>query len=103
MKCLLPNILSDWNKHIKTFFLPVADVEFYGEFFRFPPEKDYVERELTAMLQVLESHYEVKPVIYVTQRAYKAYGVTKGFTACDIDIIKWREHNNENYINILSA
>lgn len=36
---------------------PVADVEFYGEFFRFPPEKDYVERELTAMLQVLESHY----------------------------------------------
>ncbi len=82
---------------------PVADVEFYGEFFRFPPEKDYVERELTAMLQVLESHYEVKPVIYVTQRAYKAYGVTKGFTACDIDIIKWREHNNENYINILSA
>ncbi len=62
---------------------PVVDLEFYDEFFSSPPEKDYVGRELAAMLQALESHYEVKPVIYVTQRAYKAY-IEGGFIDYDI-------------------
>ncbi len=62
---------------------PVVDVEFYGEFFRFPPEKDYVERELAAMLEALESHYGMRPIIYVTSRAYKAY-IEGGFADYDI-------------------
>lgn len=62
---------------------PVVDLEFYGEFFSSPPERAYVERELAAMLQALESHYEMKPIIYVTQRAYKAY-IEGGFETYDI-------------------
>lgn len=62
---------------------PVVDLEFYGEFFSSPPEKNYVERELAAMLETLESHYGMKPIIYVTSRAYKAY-IEGGFADYDI-------------------
>ncbi len=62
---------------------PVVDVEFYGEFFSSPPERAYVERELASMLEELESHYGMKPIIYVTSKAYKSY-IQGGFADYDI-------------------
>nr|DAW90285.1 MAG TPA: protein of unknown function DUF1829 [Bacteriophage sp.] len=44
-----------------------------------------------------------KLIVILNDKNIIQKGVTEGFTAYDIDIIKWSEHNNENYINILSA
>lgn len=49
---------------------PVIDVEYYGDKAENPPEKEEVTRELKEMLTVLEEHYQVKPVIYTTYKAY---------------------------------
>lgn len=62
---------------------PVVDLEFYGEFFNSPPKRAFVGRELTAMLQALESHFGIKTIIYFTHRAYKAY-IEGGFEDYDI-------------------
>ena len=44
-----------------------------------------------------------KLIVILNDKNIIQKGVTEGFTAYDIDLIKWSEHNNENYINILSA
>ena len=49
---------------------PVVDIEFYGEYLDTPPEKERVRAILDPLLERLEAHYGVKPILYVTYRSY---------------------------------
>lgn len=62
---------------------PVIDVEYYGNYFRNPPDAERVEPELRAMVEALEEAYGVKPVIYCTMSAYRRY-IKEGFPDCDL-------------------
>lgn len=54
--------------------LPVAvDVEFYGDYFAHPPTRAEVDAILAPLLERLEDHYGVPPVIYATPEAYGRY------------------------------
>lgn len=54
--------------------LPVAvDVEFYGDYFASPPSRAEVDAILGPLLERLEQHYGVAPVIYATPEAYGRY------------------------------
>ncbi len=52
---------------------PVIDLEFYGDKESNPPSREAVQRNLDEMLNTLEEHYSVKPIIYVTEDSYSAY------------------------------
>lgn len=52
---------------------PAIDLELYGAYTDSPPSKEYISRELDAMLAKLEAHYGKKPVIYVTEECYRMY------------------------------
>lgn len=52
---------------------PVIDLEFYGNKESAPPAREDVETELKAMLEALESHYGLKPIIYTTEKVYTLY------------------------------
>lgn len=52
---------------------PVIDLEFYGGKHNNPPARDSVEHELGDMISTIETHYGLKPIIYVTEEAYEAY------------------------------
>lgn len=52
---------------------PVIDLEFYGDKEKNPPEREYVDSELKAMLGMLEEHYNLKPIIYATEKSYRLY------------------------------
>ena len=49
---------------------PVVDIEFYGDNLKNPPDKDHVQGVLDPLLERLEEHYGVKPILYVTYRSY---------------------------------
>jgi len=51
----------------------VIDLEFYGDKEMNPPAREYVDRQLKAMLQALEDHYGQKPIIYATEKSYDLY------------------------------
>lgn len=52
---------------------PAVDVEYYGDKESNPPPKDEVVRQLSKMLDTLEEHYQIKPVIYTTYTVYNRY------------------------------
>lgn len=52
---------------------PVVDVEYYGEFADDPPSVAELRGILDPMLDALEAHYGVPPVIYTTQQLRGAY------------------------------
>lgn len=52
---------------------PVVDIEFYGDNLEHPPAKDAVKPVLDPLLERLEAHYGVKPILYVTYRSYNLY------------------------------
>lgn len=52
---------------------PVVDVEFYGDKLQNLPDKDHVRSVLNPLLEILEEHYGVKPILYVTYRSYDLY------------------------------
>ena len=52
---------------------PVVDIEFYGAYLEQPPEKEQVQAILDPLLERLEAHYGVKPILYVTYRSYYSY------------------------------
>lgn len=52
---------------------PVIDLEFYGDKEKNPPEREYVDIQLKAMLDALEDHYKQKPIIYATEKSYELY------------------------------
>lgn len=49
---------------------PVIDVEYYGDKKADPPLKKDVWAQLSVMLDLLEEHYHIKPIIYTTYKAY---------------------------------
>lgn len=52
---------------------PAVDVELYGEYRSNPKSAEIIVPELKTMLNKLEDHYGVKPVIYATGSAYNMY------------------------------
>lgn len=52
---------------------PVIDIEFYGDRFYNRPGAAETRTELQSLLDTLEAHYGVKPVIYATESSYSAY------------------------------
>ena len=52
---------------------PVVDFEFYGDKEKNPPDAAAARRELNVMLNALEGHYGVRPVIYATGKSYEMY------------------------------
>lgn len=52
---------------------PVIDIEFYGDYYNEPASKKDTRKILDDLLDKLESHYGVKPIIYTTARAYYSY------------------------------
>lgn len=52
---------------------PVIDLEFYGDKADDPPNRDTIASELQVLLAVLETHYGVKPILYVTEATYARY------------------------------
>lgn len=52
---------------------PVIDVEYYGNKRSNPPERTEVVKNLSALLDALEQHYEIKPIIYTTYTVYNDY------------------------------
>lgn len=52
---------------------PVIDVEYYGNKRNDPPDRAEVVENLSAMLDALEQHYEIKPIIYTTYTVYNDY------------------------------
>lgn len=52
---------------------PVVDIEFYGQYLDDPPEREKVRSILDPLLERLEEHYGVKPILYVTYRSYYRY------------------------------
>ncbi len=52
---------------------PVIDVELYGIYNYFPPNKEHVREILDAMLESLEKTYGVKPILYVSERVKDKY------------------------------
>ena len=58
---------------------PVVDIEFYGEYLDTPPEKERVRAILDPLLERLEAHYGVKPILYVTYRSYYRYIAGGGY------------------------
>ncbi|MDR2998650.1 MAG: lysozyme [Microbacterium sp.] len=54
--------------------LPIAlDLEYYGDFFAHPPTRAKVDAILVPLLDRLEEHYGVPPVIYATSQSYDRY------------------------------
>lgn len=52
---------------------PVVDVEFYGDKWENPPDPEETYAILTPLLERLEEHYGVKPIIYTTSLLYYKY------------------------------
>ena len=58
---------------------PVVDIEFYGLYLETPPDKEHVRSILDPLLERLEAHYGVKPILYVTYRSYYRYLAGGGY------------------------
>ena len=52
---------------------PVVDIEFYGDKAENPPSKEAVDQELQSLLDRLEAHYGMKPILYATYHSYNLY------------------------------
>ncbi len=52
---------------------PVVDVEYYGNKKNNPPARADVVKNLGALLDALEQHYQIKPIIYTTFTVYNDY------------------------------
>lgn len=52
---------------------PVIDIEFYGDRFYNRPDVEETRKQLQSLLDRLEEHYGVKPLIYATESSYSTY------------------------------
>ncbi|MDE5763812.1 MAG: glycosyl hydrolase family 25 [Ruminococcus sp.] len=52
---------------------PVVDIEYYGDKASDKPSREEAEKILTPLLELLEEHYGVKPIIYTTLPVYYRY------------------------------
>ena len=62
---------------------PVIDLEFYGDKQKNPPDRAYVNKELSNMIDILTNHYGISPIIYATEKSYELY-LEGGYKSCDI-------------------
>ncbi len=62
---------------------PVVDLEFYGGYDLNPPPRETVTAELYDLLDTLEAHYGVRPILYATEESYAQY-LANDFAAYDI-------------------
>ena len=58
---------------------PVVDLEFYGKYVSEPLSKKETRAILNELLEKLEEHYGVKPIIYTTIKAYYHYILGGGY------------------------
>ena len=58
---------------------PVVDIEFFGDDLVHPPQRAPVRCILDPLLERLEEHYGVKPILYVTYRSYYSYLAGGGY------------------------
>ncbi len=58
---------------------PVVDLEFYGQYLEQPAGREETLAILNPLLQRLEEHYGVKPILYVTYRSYYRYLAGGGY------------------------
>lgn len=91
------NFISNVPK-IKGMLPPVVDVEFYADKEENPPAKEYVTKELTDILTLLENHYGVKPIIYTTENVYDLY-IKEAFVDYDLWIRNVIRKPNKNITN----
>ncbi|WP_019680854.1 GH25 family lysozyme [Ruminococcus flavefaciens] len=77
---------------------PVIDIEYYGDKRRHKPSQEETEAILRPLLERLEAHYGVKPIIYSTLPVYFRY-IRKNFSDyplwirsvnCEPDLINWK-------------
>lgn len=52
---------------------PVVDFEAYGKFVKNPPSPKVINSKLQIFIDILENHYQVKPIIYCNLYFYKKY------------------------------
>ncbi len=52
---------------------PVIDVEFYGDKEQNLPDAQTTRQELDVMVEMLTEHYDLNPILYATQKAYRRY------------------------------
>ncbi|WP_346727968.1 GH25 family lysozyme [Pseudoflavonifractor sp. MCC625] len=52
---------------------PVVDIEFYGSYLDEPADAASTKAILDPLLEALEEHYGVKPILYATYRSYQLY------------------------------
>ena len=52
---------------------PVVDIEFYGSYLEEPADRETARAILDPLLDALEEHYGVKPILYATYRSYQLY------------------------------
>lgn len=62
---------------------PVIDLEFYGNYEKGPQSREYVDKELGIMLDMIEDHYGLKPIIYATEKSYDLY-LSNAYSEYDI-------------------
>ena len=80
-----------------TLLPPVVDVEFYGNYAWYPPERETVRRELDVLLALLEAHYGKQPILYATEHAYRLF-LSEGYSDYDIwirDVFSSRRFRTE--------
>jgi lysozyme len=53
--------------------IPVVDVEYYGDKEKNPPDKETIVSGLKEYLRLLEKEYQVKPMLYTTEKVYAKY------------------------------
>ena len=56
---------------------PVIDIEFYGDKGKNLPDVEETQKQLEIMLNMLEEHYQKKPIIYAVQKSYNLYIANK--------------------------
>ena len=66
------NALSTFE-NIDNIILPIVDIEFYGDKEKNLPDKEEVIKQLKSFLEIVESQYHTKPIIYTTQKFYALY------------------------------
>lgn len=62
---------------------PVIDVEFYGDKERNLPDREETQKQLGILIERLEAHYGLTPILYATEKSYALY-IAHAFPSCDI-------------------
>ena len=61
------------TKNDDSLLIPIVDIEYYSDYKKEEPSKDWIKKELEVLLDKLESTYRLKPMIYTTMEFYNDY------------------------------